>query len=95
MEPLPDVTEAMKPAMRNVRVWPRGAPGAVNAQWFPSANGRESIAVITGGINVLIEGSDPEIGAVDISTDRVVVWEAEQVPERLPWQVAVAHSLTH
>ena len=64
MEPLPDVTEAMKPAMRNVRVWPRGAPGAVNAQWFPSANGRESIAVITGGINVLIEGSDPEIGAV-------------------------------
>ena len=67
------------PAIRRIRVWPRGEPGAVNAQWFPSANGRESIAVITGGINVLVEGLD-QVGTVDISTDRVVVWVGGDKP---------------
>jgi hypothetical protein len=74
--PLPAVEPLQNPAVsaiRRIRVWPRGAPGAVNAQWFPSANGRESIAVITGGINVLVEGLD-QVGTVDISTDRLVVW---------------------
>ena len=89
IEPLPEATAVMKPAMRKVRVWPRGEPGSVNAQWFPSANGRESIAVITGGINVLIEGADPEIGTVDISTDRVVVWVGGDKPLDLSGMSAI------
>ena len=75
-QPLPALdTSSMSiaPGTLRVRVWPRGDPGGVNAQWFPSANGRESIAVITGGINVLVEGIDG-IHTVDISTDRLVVW---------------------
>ena len=84
IQPLPEAQPlplpAATPTMRKVRVWPRGEPGSVNAQWFPSADGRESIAVITGGINVLIEGIDPEVGTVDISTDRVVVWVGGDKP---------------
>ena len=75
-QPLPALgTSSMSiaPGTLRVRVWPRSDPGGVNAQWFPSANGRESIAVITGGINVLVEGIDG-IHTVDISTDRLVVW---------------------
>ena len=89
IEPLPEAMAAMKPAMRKVRVWPRGEPGAVNAQWFPSADGRESIAVITGGINILIEGADPTIGTVDISTDRVVVWVGGNKPLDLSGMSAI------
>ena len=89
IEPLPEAMAAMKPAMRKVRVWPRGEPGAVNAQWFPSADGRESIAVITGGINILIEGADPTIGTVDISTDRVVVWVGGDKPLDLSGMSAI------
>ena len=70
LEPPPT---SVAPGTLRVRVWPRSDPGGVSAQWFPSENGRESIAVITGGINVLVEGMDG-VNTVDISTDRLVVW---------------------
>jgi len=57
---------------RRLRAFPRSSmPLAV--QWFPSPAGGEWIAVITSGINLVIDGVDPA-GPLDISADRMVIW---------------------
>ncbi|MEK6248002.1 MAG: hypothetical protein N2C12_07470 [Planctomycetales bacterium] len=66
-------TPAPNPGVRSFRLWPRSDPNAVNAQFFPSPDGSESIAVVTGGINIAVEGLD-QLGTIDISTDRLVAW---------------------
>lgn len=59
-------------AGRRLRAFPRSSmPLAV--QWFPSPAGGEWIAVITSGINLVIDGVDPA-GPLDISADRMVIW---------------------
>jgi hypothetical protein len=57
---------------RRVRVFPRTSTG-IQAETFPSPDGRERIAVIDSGVNIIIEGVG-EFGKLDISTDRVVLW---------------------
>jgi len=59
-------------AGRRIRVFPRTSAG-IQAETFPSPDGRERIAVIDSGVNILIEGVG-EYGKLDISTDRVVLW---------------------
>ena len=46
-------------------------------QWFPSPSGPEWVAVITSGINLVIDGVDPA-GPLDISADRMVIWTRGQ-----------------
>ncbi len=63
-------------AGRRLRAFPRSSmPLAV--QWFPSPSGPEWIAVITSGINLVIDGVDPA-GPLDISADRMVIWTRGQ-----------------
>jgi len=57
---------------RRLRAFPRSStPLAV--RWFPSPSGGEWIAVITSGVNLVVDGVDPA-GPLDISTDRLVIW---------------------
>jgi hypothetical protein len=65
----------LPPGARRFRAFPRNDLGRFNAEWFPSASGNESIAVVTGGINVIVDGLD-DLGSVDIATDRLVIWTA-------------------
>ena len=61
---------------RRLRAFPRSSmPLAV--QWFPSPSGPEWVAVITSGINLVIDGVDPA-GPLDISADRMVIWTRGQ-----------------
>lgn len=57
---------------RRLRAFPRSAV-PVQAQWFPSPDGREWIAVITSGVNLVIDGLVAE-GPIDIAADRIVIW---------------------
>ncbi len=57
---------------RRLRAFPRSSvPLAV--RWFPSPTGGEWIAVITSGVNLVVDGVDPA-GPLDIAADRVVLW---------------------
>ena len=63
-------------AGRRLRAFPRSSmPLAV--QWFPSPSGPEWVAVITSGINLVIDGVDPA-GPLDVSADRMVIWTRGQ-----------------
>jgi hypothetical protein len=60
------------PPVRRLRAFPRSSiPLAV--RWFPSPSGGEWIAVVTSGVNLVIDGVDPA-GPLDISADRLVIW---------------------
>ncbi|MFM7244836.1 MAG: hypothetical protein ACKO40_11800, partial [Planctomycetaceae bacterium] len=57
---------------RRLRAFPRSSvPLAI--KWLPSPSGNEWIAVITSGVNLVIDGVDPA-GPLDISADRLVIW---------------------
>jgi hypothetical protein len=73
--PVPQVAVAA-PA-RRLRAFPRSSV-PLNIRWFPSpTGGDEWIAVITSGVNLVIDGVDPA-GPLDISTDRLVIWTRGQ-----------------
>ncbi len=66
------VDPTLSSPQRRIRVFPRSSV-RWQARWFPSEDGRERIAVIDSGVNILIDhvaGFD----TVDISTDRIVIW---------------------
>jgi hypothetical protein len=61
---------------RRLRAFPRSSvPLAI--KWFPSPTGTEWIAVITSGVNLVVDGVDPA-GPLDISADRLVIWTRGQ-----------------
>ena len=75
-------SEPVAPSLRRFRIVPRSSlPFQVD--WRETAAG-ESVAVLSGGINVLIEGVQvpelgtlglsPDVGTIDIMADRAVVW---------------------
>lgn len=45
----------------------------LQAEMLPSPDGQGNVAVITGGVNVIIRGLD-QLGTIDIATDRMVIW---------------------
>jgi lipopolysaccharide export system protein LptA len=84
---VPQVTPAAPPA-RRLRAFPRSStPLAV--RWFPSPSGTEWIAVITSGVNLVVDGVDPA-GPLDISADRLVIWTRGQAQPDLGGAAAQA-----
>lgn len=59
---------------RRLRAFPRTSV-SVQAQWFPSPARNEWIAAITSGVNLIIDGVE-DVGSIDISTDRMIIWTA-------------------
>jgi len=71
MAPL-EAAPVVPTATRRIRVFSRGDV-PVQAQWFPDPNSRQWIAVIDGGVNLIVDGL-LDYGALDISADRLVIW---------------------
>ncbi|MDZ4781819.1 MAG: organic solvent tolerance protein OstA [Planctomycetia bacterium] len=69
---LPSPGAGIPPGMRRVRVYPRNT-AAPQAQFVTNPDGTETVGIITGGINFIIDGV-VATGAVDIYTDNLVVW---------------------
>ncbi len=61
---------------RRLRAFPRSSV-PLNVRWFPSPAGGEWIAVITSGVNLVIDGVDPA-GPLDLSADKLVLWTRGQ-----------------
>ena len=53
--PGPAMTDPLPQGMRRLRAFPR-SDVRIQAQWFPSAGGNEWVAVISSGINLIIDG---------------------------------------
>lgn len=68
---------APAPPVRRLRLFRRSSV-PFQAEWLPGADGSVGIAVITGGVNVIIDGVAPE-GVIDISTDNAVIWTASSL----------------
>lgn len=77
--PTPAVAQPAS-AFRRVQIFPRSEIGP-DAEWLTTTQG-ENALVITGGVNVVIQGLTVEglpeafgpLGDIDIETDRVVIW---------------------
>jgi hypothetical protein len=65
---------------RRMRAFPRTSV-KVQAQWFPDPMDPERrIAVITSGVNLIVDGL-PDVGSIDISADRIVIWTRGSDPD--------------
>lgn len=64
---------------RRVRVRPRDTAIPFNVQSHLSNNTTppEQVALITGGVNVVVDGGPDGGGVIDVSADRVVIWTHE------------------
>ncbi len=84
--PVP-VVNAAAPA-RRLRAFPRSSV-PLNIRWFPSPAGNEWVAVITSGVNLVVDGVDPA-GPLDVSADRLVIWTRGQAQPSLDGNAAQA-----
>ncbi len=66
------VVEGLPPGARRIRMFPRGDV-PVQAQWFPDPATQQWIAVVDSGVNLIVDGVD-QLGSIDVSTDRLVLW---------------------
>ncbi|MFZ5829200.1 MAG: organic solvent tolerance protein OstA [Planctomycetota bacterium] len=75
--PVPSTDSPLPPlGARRIRAFPRSN---VDVQFnvYPDPNSNQWIAVITSGVNLLIDGV-PGYGTLDISADRIVIWTTGQ-----------------
>ncbi len=70
----------LPPGTRRIRALPR-SDVPVQVQWFPDRQTNQWIAVVTAGVNLVIDGvvvqtdrGPMPLGSIDISTDRLVLW---------------------
>jgi len=82
----PPATSNLPPGTRRIRVFPR-SDVRTQVQWYPDRQTNQWIGVIDSGVNLIVEGlTAPErpgtprllgatdIGTIDVSTDRMVLW---------------------
>ena len=78
-EVIPPPVPTAAPTARRLRIQSRSNV-RMQGRMFPSPDGRETIAVITSGVKLVVEGierADQWIGdKVDVETDRIVIWTA-------------------
>ncbi len=61
-----------QPGTRRIFASPRGeAPTQI--KWERQAQTNQAVGTVTGGINLVIDGL-PNVGSIDVSTDRLVIW---------------------
>jgi hypothetical protein len=70
---------AARPSARRILIRSRGNV-RMQGRVFPSPDGRETVAVVTSGVNIIVDGIENVSGLIgdkiDIEADRVVVWTA-------------------
>jgi len=79
LETVPPPQPDGRPAVRRIAIRSRSNV-RMQARVFPSPDGSETVAVITSGVNVIVDGIQnvPGLadGKIDIETDRIVIWTA-------------------
>lgn len=58
--------------MRRLRAFPRSEQ-RLQIEWFPDHTKNEWVAILSGGVTIVIDGAD-KLGSIDVSTDRLVIW---------------------
>lgn len=96
------VAPAPPPGSRRVRAVPRGDV-IPDAQWFPDPTGTQWIAVIDSGVTLIVDGLPTtastrqmmggDIGSVDVSADRMVIWTSGPREPDLTGQTAQAEDI--
>lgn len=90
-EAIPAPAPDARPSARRILIRSRSSV-RMQYQSFPSPDGRETIAVFTSGVNVVVEGIEnvPGLGGdkIDIEADRIVVWTAPLEDLNLSGQAA-------
>jgi len=76
---------------RRIRAFPR-SDVRVQAQWFPNPANNEWIAVITSGVNLIVDGIEG-FGSIDVKTDRLVIWTSGLQEPDLSGQSAQAQDV--
>lgn len=71
-EEVPAGVPAATSGTRRIRAFPR-SDVRIQAEWFQKDDSEEWVAVVTNGVQIVIEGA-ADLGVVDISTDRLVIW---------------------
>ncbi|GDY07141.1 hypothetical protein LBMAG52_06270 [Planctomycetia bacterium] len=67
-------TPATRDGMRRIRVSPRGTSGyQIFSERSDTTVPPEQVSILTGGVNLVIEGDD-RFDVIDLSADRVVIW---------------------
>lgn len=67
-------TPATRDGMRHIRVSPRGTSGyQIFSERSDNTVPPEQVSILTGGVNLVIEGDD-RFDVIDLSADRVVIW---------------------
>src|SRR5262249_40390890 len=82
--PPPQPTIAPRTTFRSVKIFPRAAGMGPSVESITTPAG-EKVAIITGGVNVIVQGLSTDnlpqvlgpLGDVDIEADRVVIWGAD------------------
>jgi len=69
-----------QPATRRIRLFSRGEL-PVQAQWDVDPVTQRATGVIDGGVTMIVDGL-PDVGSIDISTDRLVIWTVAVFNER-------------
>lgn len=65
---------AARDGMRHIRVSPRGTSGyQIFSERSDTTVPPEQVSILTGGVNLVIEGDD-RFDVIDLSADRVVIW---------------------
>jgi hypothetical protein len=82
--PLAPATPPGSTTFRSIRIYPRAEGLGPKAEWVPTEVPGENAVVVTGGVNVVIQGLSVEgveipaafgpLGDIDIETDRAVIW---------------------
>jgi len=71
-EPTPG---GLPPGTRRLRMFARGGM-AIHAEWFTDPATGQAIAVVSSPVNLIIDGL-PQVGTLDVSTDRLVIWTVD------------------
>ena len=65
---------AVRDGMRHIRISPRGTTGyQIFSERSDNTVPPEQVSILTGGVNLVIEGDD-RFDVIDLSADRVVIW---------------------
>ena len=82
--PAPVPTDPLPPGTRRIQAFPR-SDVRFQAQWQQSPAGDQWVAVITSGVNLIVDGVEVEglgnVGSIDVATDRLVIWTAGLQPD--------------
>ncbi len=78
-EVLPTPAPSARPTARRILIRSRSNV-RMQGQVFPSPDGRETVAAVTSGVNVVVDGIENVPGLIgdkiDIEADRIVIWTA-------------------